>query len=121
MDTLSTHREAEGGWCSSRDHMSSGRSRERRGSTANKTPCPLSAEHPFTEQLMSAASLAAYTLGRIIIIKKTGALVDLDYSTQAAKHINRATVEKSLSRRWSISEEVCCIIFHLRSVHIGYT
>lgn len=40
----------------------------------------------------------------------TGALVDLDYSTQEAKYINLATVKKK-KKHWSTSEEVCCIIF----------
>ena len=85
---------------------------------------PLSAEHPFTEQLMSAASLDAYRLssnrrkGGKKTTQSTGALLDLDYSTQAAKYINLATVEKPFSRQWSISQEVCCII---RARNVGYT
>lgn len=43
-------------------------------------------------------------------LRRTGAIVDLDYSTQAAKYINLATVGKSLSRHWSVSEEACRII-----------
>lgn len=50
-------------------------------------------------------------------LQSSGAL-DLDNSTQAAKCINLATVEKPNSRHWSISEEVCCII---RAGHVGYT
>lgn len=56
-------REEEGCWCSNRNHMSSGRSRERRGVTADKNSTPLAAEHPFTEQLMSAASLSSKRRG----------------------------------------------------------
>lgn len=53
VDIHYSPKQAERGCC--RNHMSKGRSHEKRGFTAKKTP--LSAEHPLTEQLMSAASL----------------------------------------------------------------
>lgn len=64
---------------------------------------------------MSAASLDVYRLSsnrrqKRKTLQCTGALADLDYSTQEAKYINLATVEESFSRHGSISEEVCCII-----------
>lgn len=74
----------------------------RRGE-ANKKSTPLSAEHPFTEQLMSAASLDAYRLSSNREEEEenppqcTGDLLDLDYNTQAAKYLNLATVEKSFT------------------------
>lgn len=90
-----------------------------RGET-NKTPRP---SLPSIHLLSSWCLLLHWmrTDSAVTEGKKTlqcsGAL-DLDNSTQAAKCINLATVEKPNSRHWSISEEVCCII---RAGHVGYT
>ena len=80
-----THREAERGsdWCSNRKHMSSRRSRERRGLTADRTPRP---SLPSIHLLRSWCVLPHWMHSHSAVaegksLRCCGSL-DMDYSTQ---------------------------------------
>lgn len=102
--------------CCNRNHMSSGRSRERRGFMANKTPRP---SLPSIHLLSSWCLLHWMRTDSAVTEKKP-------YSTQGLWWIwitalrQQSISTLSISRDWSISGEVCCVIL-ARNVHIGYT